>query len=152
MRSLAIFEIDGVLDSSSRAAAVAKQALRSTDWEIAFLTARSSLRAQETLSFLAERLKVSKYPKTSPTLFCGRDTEQATWDVKIQNFQSLIRQHHDIDRVVAYDNNEFVLYAYGAYIKSRSQPRSFSMYRIVNKDPVIVCGSAVYVKPGPSEF
>lgn len=152
MKTLAVFEIDGVLDQSPRAVAVAKQALANLDWEIVFLTARSEGRSAETLAFLADRLKVSRYPKTAPTLWCGRDSEPATRVAKIQTFQSLMRQHHSIERVVAYDNDETVLNGFDTFIRSRGQPRSFALYRIDGGAPVSVYGSAVYAKRDPTEF
>jgi hypothetical protein len=152
MKSLAVFEIDGVLDCSSRAVAVAKQAFRSLDWEIAFITSRPVSRAHETLAFLADRLKASKYPKTASTFWCGAVTAQATVAKKSQMFQSLIRQHYDIERVVVYDNDEISLNEYNTFIRSRNHPRSFSLYRIVDGYPVAVHGSAVHVRREPSEF
>ena len=153
MKTLAVFEIDGVLDLSARAAGVAKQALRDPDWEIAFVTARQPSRAQETLAFLVERLKTSKYPKPAPTFWCGRESLASTVTQKIMVFQSLIRQHHSVDRVVCYDRDENALFGYDAFVRGRKHPRSFSFYRVEsNGEPTVLSGSAVYIQRGPSEF
>lgn len=143
MRTLAIFEIDGVLTDSNRACAVAKQAVRHLDWELCFVTKRPQERAAESLAWLADRLKINQYPKTAPAYWCGRVTPASTTGVKLQTLQALLRQHHAIDRLVCYESDRTVLDAYESIISQRDAPRSYTLYLVVSKEPVVVYGSAV---------
>lgn len=143
MKTLAIFEIDGVLTESKRACAVAKQAIMHLDWELCFVTSRPQERAAESMAFLADRLKINQFPKTAPAYWCGRTTLLATTAVKLQNFQALLRQHHLIDRLVCYESDLTVLDAYESIISQRNAPRSYTLYRVVSKEPVVVYGNAV---------
>jgi hypothetical protein len=101
---------------------------------------------------LSERLRAAKVPKTAATIWCGAGSAASTASQKVNAFQSLIRQHYEIERVVFYDNDDSVLNAAYAFLKSRGSPRSYSLYRIENGTPIVAYGSAVYVKPEPSEF
>lgn len=143
MKTLAIFEIDGVLTTSSRACAVAKQALRNLDWEMAFVTSRPEERAAESMAWLAERIKISQFPKITPAYWCGRSSPLNTTAIKLQTFQALLRQHHSIERLVCFESDLTLLDAYESILSQRDSPRSYTLYRVVDGQPIVAYGSAV---------
>ena len=151
MNTLAVFEIDGVLSCSARARAVMKRALRRLDWDVVVVTARHSTRSRETLAWLADRFGIDRLPKPCCAHHCGRATPTETFGAKLRTLQTLLRQHHAIDRLVCYEHDVTVLSAYDQTIRSRERPRSYSLYCVGSKDPIMLYGSAVQ-RTEPSEF
>ncbi len=147
MKTLVITEVDGVLDLAPRAAAVAKQALVKPDWSLVVMTARPSSMANETLQYLAARIKISQFPKTSPTYWCCGLTAQDTVSNKQKYFKSLLRQHHNIDRIVVFETNKDVLEAYRGVLAGRQHPRSWVLWLVgPTSVPKVFYSSAVYEK------
>lgn len=151
METLAVFEIEA-LEQNRTVVARARQALHRLDHEIVFVTSRPESRAQEIKAFLADRIKVSSYPKPAPTHCCGAAHPQETLARKLSVFRSLLGQHYTIERLICYEVDQLTINAYSDLLVGRSYPRSYSFYLVGSKTIECTASSAVYANNGPSEF
>ncbi len=136
MKTLAVFEVDAIMNSA-RVAALAKLALREPEHVPYVVTHHGPSETEIITGWLDERLRASKFPKAFPVF--GLGTQQA----KTRQFSSLLAQAQ-YDKVIVFETDAGAAGAYSNVLRGRLVPSRWTVY--------LVDGTALRVHDSTAEF
>ena len=134
MKTLCVFEIDGVLDVNRRALTVARKVLHRLDHDTVFTTKNISAAH----AFLQEHLNISMFPRPAPVFCCTTPAQHTSL------FRTLLGQHHSIERLICYSASQDTINEYASMLQGRTHPRTHSFYLVSSKEILMAYSSAVY--------